>query len=135
MTGSTEAFHLLEHYRIPFQPKKGMVQLNPTFHWTVMTLRVWCAILSPIDHCHHRAGSQRVKLSGSVLTHHVDSHNYYIFPKSLRNPLDTGGIWVIVCSSQEKKKEIGIMKAEVPCNEYTTDTNLDYFINLPIYWQ
>lgn len=34
----------------------------------------------------------------------------------------------------EKKKEIEIMKAEVPWNEYTIDTNLDYFIRLPTYW-
>lgn len=34
-----------------------------------------------------------------------------------------------------KKKEIEITKAEVPRNEYTIDTNLDYFINLLTYWQ
>lgn len=36
---------------------------------------------------------------------------------------------------EKKKKEIKIMKTEVPSNEYTIDTNLDYFIILPTYWQ
>jgi len=37
-------------------------------HWIVTVWSGWCAVLSPMDYCHQKAGSQRIKLSGSMQT-------------------------------------------------------------------
>lgn len=83
-------------------------------HWIVRVWSGWCATLYPEEHCHEKAGSQRIKLF------HTSLLQLLLSPRNTipQHPLETVGYLMTACSPQEKKKENRLWKSEVSYNEY-----------------
>lgn len=88
-----------------FSQGKGMVQLNPTQHLPLDSHNLKCLVCNSVSY--GSLSPEGWVPKNKTVRFCANSPSYchnYIFPKSLRNFLDTGRTWVIECSSQEKKK-------------------------------